>query len=148
MLLNHLFFADDYILFGTALTLEAEEALNVVSTYKEASGQRVNFDKSLLYFSMNMVKANRANVALILHVRITSMSKTYLGLLMMVGHNKNRAFQHYMDRLKKRLDNWSLRLLLMRGKEVCIKVILQAISVYAMQCFLFPLDFFEPWKGC
>lgn len=84
----------------------------------------MNFDKSLLYFRTNVVEADRSNVASIFSVRIASSPETYLMLSMMVGRNKNRAFQPYLDGLRKRLDSWSLLLLSMGGKEVCIKDVL------------------------
>lgn len=54
----------------------------------------------------------------------------------MVGRNRNRDFQHYLDRFQKRLDNLNMQLLSMGGNKVLIKVVMQLIPVYAMQCFL------------
>lgn len=145
--LNHLFFVDDCILFGTVLNSRAEGLLDVISTYEQASRQRVNFDKFLLYFSTNVIEVDRSHVASIFGIHIASSPKTYLRLSMMVGYNKNRAFQHYLDRLRERLDSWSLRLLSMGSKEVCIKAVLRAISVYVIHCFLFPIRLYRAMEG-
>ncbi|KAA3490346.1 reverse transcriptase [Gossypium australe] len=52
--INHLFFADDSILFGDASREGAEAVRDVIKEYELISGQRVNFDKSLIYFGANV----------------------------------------------------------------------------------------------
>lgn len=77
-------------------------------------------------------------VASTLGVRVTSNSKNYLGLLMMVGRFKSWVFAHYLVRFRSKVDSWSLRFLSAGGHEVMIKSVLQALSIYMMQVFLFP----------
>ncbi|KAH1032154.1 hypothetical protein J1N35_044328 [Gossypium stocksii] len=71
----------------------------------------------------------------LLGVREASNSEKYLGLPMMVGRKKNWVFVNFVDRFRKRINGWSAQYLSMGSKEVFIKSILQAMSVYAMQCF-------------
>ncbi|KAA3451689.1 reverse transcriptase [Gossypium australe] len=71
----------------------------------------------------------------ILGVRISNNPEKYLGLLTMVGRRKKHAFVDIKERFVKLLNNWSLRFLSAGGKEVSLKSILQAILIYAMQCF-------------
>lgn len=51
---THLFFTDDSVLFGEASTEGANIMKNVINKYEAISGQMVNFDKSLIYFSGNV----------------------------------------------------------------------------------------------
>jgi hypothetical protein len=48
---NHLLFSEDSLLFVKASTEGAKEVAHVLDTYCQASGQRINFDKSGVYFS-------------------------------------------------------------------------------------------------
>lgn len=48
--INHLFFSDDCILFRDASNEGAQVVQNIIKEYEILSGQRVNFDKSLIYF--------------------------------------------------------------------------------------------------
>ncbi|KAG8473015.1 hypothetical protein CXB51_034919 [Gossypium anomalum] len=62
----------------------------------------------------------------------------YLGLPNMVGRNKKASFQNLKDRMKKKIDGWSIRFLSEGGKEVFIKSVRQAMPTYFMACFLLP----------
>ncbi|KAH1045400.1 hypothetical protein J1N35_036184 [Gossypium stocksii] len=136
--ISHLFFADDSILFGDVSEKGANTIRNIITEYEQASGQRVNFEKSLIYFGNNVEPRIRNLVTGILGVRVASNLENYLGLPMMVGRKKKWAFAHFVDRFRKRIENWGLRYLSMGGKEIFIKSVLQAIHVYVMQCFALP----------
>ncbi|KAK5819432.1 hypothetical protein PVK06_024432 [Gossypium arboreum] len=136
--INHLFFADDCILFGDA-SIEGENVVReIIKEYEEISGQRVNFEKSLIYFRANVVANVKDTITNILGVRLTSNPKKYLGLPMMVGRRKNWAFANFLDWFRRRIAGWSLRYLSMGGKEVFVKSVLQSTPVYVMQCFTLP----------
>ncbi|KAL4354038.1 hypothetical protein GQ457_06G007780 [Hibiscus cannabinus] len=48
------------------------------------------------------------------------------------------TFRHLADKMKAKVNMWSIRPLSQGGKEVFIKSVLQAIPVYSMSVFLFP----------
>lgn len=52
--LSHLLFADDPLLFCQANQEEVQAISEVLQTYAVSSGQRINFEKSSIYFSSNM----------------------------------------------------------------------------------------------
>ncbi|KAH1129370.1 hypothetical protein J1N35_000748 [Gossypium stocksii] len=136
--INHLFFADDCILFGDASEEGAHIVRNLILEYEQVSGQMMNFDKSLIYFSANVEANVQEIVTGILGVRIATNPEKYLGLPMMVGRKKRWGFAHFIDRFRKRIEGWNLWYLSIGGKEVFIKSVLQAIPVYVMQCFALP----------
>ncbi|KAL1097108.1 hypothetical protein V6Z11_D05G013200, partial [Gossypium hirsutum] len=103
----------------------------------QSSGQEINFDKSGVFFNSNINQNKREEVCRISGVNCINLKK-YLGLSAMVGHNKKRAFKELKERLIKRVSSWSSRLLSMGGSEVLIRVVLQAIHFYSMNCFLLP----------
>ncbi|KAH1032597.1 hypothetical protein J1N35_044771 [Gossypium stocksii] len=85
---NHLFFADDCILFGDASNEGALTVRNVIRGYEMVSGQRVNFDKSLIYFGANVDSQVKETIINLLGVQVASNLEKCLGLLMMVGRKK------------------------------------------------------------
>lgn len=60
----------------------------------------------------------------------------YLGLPSLVGRPKKGVFKFLKDRVAKKIQEWSTKLLLRAGKIVLIKNVAQAISAYCMSCFL------------
>lgn len=93
--------------------------------YERASSQKVNYDKSLLYFDSNVAHP----------VKIFENPEKYLKLPTMVVQAKKKGFMHFVDRFKSRLDSWNMRFLSASGKETVIKSFLQSLSVYSMRCF-------------
>lgn len=73
----------------------------LVVDYEKASGQLVNYDKSLIYFRSNVKEDDRALVGGILGARVSSNPKNYLGLPMMVRRNKRRVFAYYVDKIRE-----------------------------------------------
>lgn len=104
MTINHLFFKDDNILFGEVTKEGAKNIHRVVSGY-ERPGQMIIYDKSLIYFGANVTERDRIIISNTLRVRVSLNLEKYLGLPMMVGRSKERAFVHYVDKIRSRLDN-------------------------------------------
>lgn len=98
----------------------------------------MNYKKSTVLFSSNTIELERALITRELGVHYSKNSKKYLGLPNVVGKEKKDSFLVLKDRMKKHIDSWSTWFLSEEGKEVFIKVILQAIPTYAMSCFLLP----------
>ncbi|KAK5794825.1 hypothetical protein PVK06_036075 [Gossypium arboreum] len=95
----------DCILFEDASEEGANTVRSVITEYEQASGRRVNFDKSLLYFGANVDFNVRELVTGILGVRVATNLEKYLGLPMMVGRKKKWAFAHFVDRFRKK-NRW------------------------------------------
>lgn len=82
---------------------------DILEEYEACSGQCVNFEKSTAFFSSNVADQDKDMVFQILNVRSSSNPKTYLSLPNMVERRKKIAFQKLKDRLKQRINSWSLR---------------------------------------
>ena len=50
---SHLFFADDSVLFCRASEIECQQVLNILATYERGSGQKINQEKTNIFFSYN-----------------------------------------------------------------------------------------------
>ena len=136
--ISHLFFADDSIIFCRAKLSECNALQNILTLYGKASGQLVNGDKTALFFSHNTPSYLRADISGFFGTTLTTKFEKYLGLPPIIGRAKKRAFNDIKDRIWKRLQGWKEKLLSQAGREVLIKVVIQAMPSYAMGCFKFP----------
>lgn len=68
--ISHLFFADDCLLYCQATDSEWRKTMKIVKHYEEASGQRMNKDKSSLFFSKNTSTLTRNSIARMAGIRV------------------------------------------------------------------------------
>jgi hypothetical protein len=135
---NHLLFADDSLLLFKANKECAEEVNKVLQIYCDASGQRVNMDKSSIHFGKGCSNQIREDVKNILGVQNKVLSEKYLGMPTDVRNSSNGAFKYLKDRVWKRVQGWIEKSLSSGGKEVLIKAVAQVILTYSMACFRLP----------
>ncbi|KAA3468965.1 reverse transcriptase [Gossypium australe] len=119
--ISHLLFADDCIMFGEATENGARIMKDILREHESCSGQCINFNKSIIFYSSNTSSEKREEVSSVLGVRSSTCPEKYLGLPNVVGRQKKEAFQNLLDRIVKRIDGWSTRLLSQGGKEIFIK---------------------------
>ena len=122
---------------------EAQRILNLLDTYTAASGQVVNVDKSEVSYSRNVSENMRNMLQQRLGFKAVENHDRYLGLPTFIGRSKKNVFQNVRDRVRKKLKGWKERLLSRVGKEILIKAVVQAIPMYAMQCFEIPTTLCE-----
>jgi len=61
----------------------------------------------------------------------------------MVGRSKKAIFSYLKDRILKKCQSWSVRLISCAGKEILVKYEAQAIPSYCMSAFLLPTSLCE-----
>lgn len=61
-MISHLLFANDCILFGEASKIAATTLKQILNTYEIVSGQCVNFDKLVIFFSGNVTEVVQKEV--------------------------------------------------------------------------------------
>ena len=132
---NHLLFADDNLLLFKSSMEGANAVSNLLRTYCDASGQRINTEKSSIFFSKGCPEGLRNQVKNILQVQNKSLGEKYWGMPTAVGQSKNGTFRYLRDRVWEKIRGWMEKLLSTAGKEVFIKSVVQAIPVYSMACF-------------
>ena len=137
-LISHLFFADDSIIFCRATMEECKQVALVLHTYEKESGQKLNRDKTSLFFSKNTSGEIQSFVKETFEAQIVQQHKRYLGLPPMVGKGKKKAFNRIKDQVGRKIAGWKGKLLSNAGREILIKVVAQATATYTMNCFKLP----------
>ncbi|XP_060968799.1 uncharacterized protein LOC133036276 [Cannabis sativa] len=117
---THMFFADDSFMYCSATMEEAQCVLELLKRFEEASGQKVNLNKSSVFFSSNTIDSVRFGILSTLHMHAADENSFYLGLPSVVGRNKNVAFGFLKEKIRKRIQNWDSKLLSRAGKETLI----------------------------
>ena len=65
---NHLLFADDSLIFYRDKMSDYEAIQTILSDYSRASGQCVNFEKSLVQFSPNIREDTKVSIVITLGI--------------------------------------------------------------------------------
>jgi hypothetical protein len=136
--INHLFFADDSLLFCRATPMEWHQLEEILELYERASGQMLNIEKTMVFFSHNTCDSNKEIILRLVGVPATQRYDKHLGLPALVGRSRIREFQFIKDRVSKRVNDWKTKFLSQASKEVLLKAVVQAIPMYSMSMFLLP----------
>ncbi|KAM6583445.1 hypothetical protein CsatB_010447 [Cannabis sativa] len=138
--ISHMLFADDSYIYCKATEEEAYNVKELLHTYEVASGQRINFSKSFVFFSNKNGIEVRDSICAMFEIYEADENGYYLGLPCSVGRNKNAILGFLKDKLRKRIQGWEGHILSRTGKEVLLKSIAQVLPSYAMNVFLLPSD--------
>lgn len=101
----------------------------------------MNLLKSSVVFSSNIKRPAQLTLAAALGVQQANHHDRYLGMPTLVGRRRTACFSYLKKRIMKRIHGWKGRLLSGAGKEILLKVVVQAIPIYSMSCFLLPRSF-------
>jgi hypothetical protein len=96
---SHLLFADDSLLLFKADTESAGKIQYILDRYCMASGQRINRDKSAIFFSKGCPSVTKEAVKTVLGVQNETLQEKYLGMPTDVGRSRGRAFKYIKDRI-------------------------------------------------
>ncbi|KAL5577913.1 hypothetical protein UlMin_019612 [Ulmus minor] len=135
---NHLFFADDSLMFCQADESNSLALLHILKDYEKGSGQQVNMTKSVITFSPNVDPRQKTAIMRSLNLNTALSHDRYLGLPTFVGRNKRRTFAGLIERVWQKTNSWNNSFFSAGGKEILIKAVAQAIPTYSMSIFKIP----------
>lgn len=98
---SHLLFADDSLVYLLADAQECSSFVNILRDYEKASGQCVNFDKSMVCFSPNINEDMKGYLRSILGVRVVDSLESYLGLPSAFSRSKTNDWKFLKDKVWK-----------------------------------------------
>ena len=116
-MVTHLFFADDSLLFYKTIDQECQKLIDILELYEAASGQKVNADKSSVFFSHNTPHGRRCEVLNILGPMQDTRHSKYLGLPFVIGRSKTNVFAEVNEKVGRKLAAWKEKLLSIGGRR-------------------------------
>ena len=102
--ITHLFFTDDNLLFCKANGQECQHLIEILQLYEAASGQKINADKSSIFFSNNTSEDRRYEVLNVLGPMQVIRHKKYLGLPSIIGKSRVEIFAEVKEKVEKKLS--------------------------------------------
>lgn len=135
---SHLLFADDSMFYCKTKDEELDQLMSLLDKYSLASGQRINYQKSSIYFGKRIPVAERNSIKNKLGIAQEGGGGKYLGLPESFGGVKVSILSYIKDSLAQRIDGWQNKFLSQGGKEVLLKAVALALPTYTMACFQLP----------
>ena len=119
-MVTHLSFANDSLLFYKATNQECYKLIEILEFYEATSGQKVNAEKSSVFFSHNTIHEKRCEVLNIIGPMQDTRHRKYLGLPSIIGRSKTEVFVEVKEKVGRKLARCKGKLLSIGGKEVLI----------------------------
>ncbi|KAL5856860.1 hypothetical protein ACOSQ3_004318 [Xanthoceras sorbifolium] len=132
---SHLLFADDSLIFLKAEEADCRYLKHVLDNYERVSRQAVNYDKSALSFNPNTLPSVMILVGSLFNIGDVSCHNKFLGLPSTISKNRRNVFANIKEKVWQNLQGWKHKLFSVRGHEMLLKVVVQAVPTYAMSCF-------------
>lgn len=135
---SHLLYADDSLFYCRRTYEEIHQLTQILQKYSLVSGQRVNYQKSSIYFGKHMSEERKETIKTKLGIQETGGEGVYLGLPESFGGSRVSILNYLKERISQKVQGWQMRFLSPGGKEVMLKSIAMALPTYTMSCFLLP----------
>ncbi|GKV37145.1 hypothetical protein SLEP1_g45206 [Rubroshorea leprosula] len=137
IMVTHLQFADDTILFEEASNENIEVIKCIMRTFELASGLKINFRKSQL-MGVGVEQNWRSKMAYRLCCKEGEFPFKYLGIPIGGCHRRVAMWQPLVDSVKRKLASWKGRHLSMGGRITLINSVLSSLPVFLMSVFIIP----------
>ncbi|KAH7570971.1 hypothetical protein JRO89_XS05G0232000 [Xanthoceras sorbifolium] len=126
------------MIFTRASVANFKYIKSTMELYSQASGQVVNFDKSVMCCSNHVSLSEANSLAALLGVRIVTCHERYLGLPSFSNPNEKGLFKSIKDHIWAKLKGCNSSIFSAGGRGVLLKAVIQAIPIYNMNLFLSP----------
>jgi mannosylglycoprotein endo-beta-mannosidase len=139
-IVSHINFADDLVLVAEASPSQAILIREVLDEFCLHSGQKVNLNKSKVFFSKNITRNLAESLSDILDIEETKDLGFYLGAPMLHQRISKQSFSFLIEKMKKKLAGWKASSLSFAGRVTLAQSSLANIPGYVMQTCNIPVS--------
>ena len=101
--ITHMLFADDSMVFCRDTREEYDRVVKLLEDYEGDSGQKLNKEKTSLYFSKNTCRETKEYVQEKFRARVVWHHEKYPGLPPLLGRGKRKAFNRIKDQVGRKI---------------------------------------------
>jgi hypothetical protein len=112
---------------------------DTLKVYCEGSGQKINLEKSSVFFGNHCEEKVKNDVKGRLGVQSEVLNDFYLGMPTSVKRSLTATFNFLYNKIWKYLIGLSDRPMSRAGNETLLKAVIQAIPTFVMSCFQLPV---------
>ncbi|GKB66441.1 putative RNA-directed DNA polymerase [Tanacetum coccineum] len=137
VLVSHLQYADDTIIFGECSRENARNLMNILKCYEEVAGLKINLQKSKLY-GVGVEREEVERMARYMRCSAGEFPFTYLGLPISVNMRRVVAWNGVIESFKNKLSGWKAKTMSFGGRLTLVKSVLGSLPLYYFSMFRVP----------
>ena len=103
--------------------------MDILQLYEAASGQKINVDKSSVFFSNNTPDDRRSEAMNLLGPMQDTRHKKYLGLPSIIGKSKVEIFAEIKERMERKLSGGRRKCCLWVAERSLLKLLLKLFQL-------------------
>lgn len=135
---SHICFADDIVFFAEADLNQSQVFSQVLNDFCSSSGQKVNLQKSKVFFSSNVRSGTAYQICQNLGIEKTVNLGSYLGVPLLHQRVDKDSVAVVLDKTRKKLSNWNSSSLSLAGRITLARSCLSCMPNYIMHTLALP----------
>ncbi|WOL00196.1 hypothetical protein Cni_G08909 [Canna indica] len=116
--ISHTLFADDIVFFIKGNMKSCKNLMQVLKLYCNITGQKVNIQKSEVFFPKHIKRQNKQMVERILNFKVGTFPMKYLGTYISPRRLEKKYQMKLVQRAKEKVNSWTGSMLSQAGKGV------------------------------
>lgn len=137
ILLSHLCFADDLLVFTDGTKRSVEGVLRIFKEFESCSGLKISLEKSTLY-TAGIAEGTRDDILASFPFSTGSLPVRYLGLPLLTKRMTVNDYLPLVEKVRKKMSSWTGRLLSQAGRLQLIKSVITSLANFWMAAFRLP----------
>ncbi|KAG7594282.1 Reverse transcriptase domain [Arabidopsis thaliana x Arabidopsis arenosa] len=137
ILLTHLCFADDLMIFAEGTKRSVEGVITIFDKFASISGLKISLEKSTLYMA-GIQQSTQEEILQNFPFEAVSLPVRYLGLPLMTKAMTSNDYLPLIEKIRNIISTWTSRFLSYGGRLQLIKSVLMSITNFWSSAFRFP----------
>lgn len=138
LIINHLMFADDILLFTNGNRNSINNLKSLIDEFCTLSGQNLNAEKCSIIFSDKITSNRRRTILSDTGFREDHLPLIYLGVPLFRGRPLVEYFTFLEDNIKDRIQGWARKYLSMAGRVTLVNSVLNTTGIHSFMVLPVP----------